>query len=36
VAREIEGAEHNERAWAARLDEPLIFLFAPRPTSAAG
>jgi enterochelin esterase-like enzyme len=27
VVRKIEGAEHNEAAWRARLDEPLLFLF---------
>ncbi|MEK7780886.1 MAG: alpha/beta hydrolase-fold protein [Verrucomicrobiota bacterium] len=27
VIRKIEGAEHNEAAWRARLDEPLLFLF---------
>lgn len=29
ISRVIEGGEHNEPAWAARLDEPLLFLFAP-------
>jgi predicted alpha/beta superfamily hydrolase len=24
---EAQGAEHNERAWRARIDRPLIFLF---------
>jgi predicted alpha/beta superfamily hydrolase len=24
---EATGAEHNERAWRARLDKPLVFLF---------
>ncbi len=27
VIRTVEGAEHNEAAWRARLDEPLRFLF---------
>jgi hypothetical protein len=27
VIHKIEGAEHNEAAWRARLDEPLLFLF---------
>lgn len=27
VIRKFEGAEHNEAAWRARLDEPLQFLF---------
>ncbi|MCP4248491.1 MAG: hypothetical protein GY778_15695 [bacterium] len=26
---EAAGAEHNERAWRARLDQPLIFFFGP-------
>lgn len=26
----IEGADHNENCWAARLDKPLSFLFSPR------
>ncbi len=26
----FEGAEHSEKAWAARLDRPLAFLFPPR------
>jgi len=30
VTRVFEGAGHNERDWAARLDEPLLFLLAPR------
>ena len=28
---EVEGAEHNERAWAARVDRLLRFLLAPAP-----
>lgn len=28
VARRFEGADHNEAAWRARLDEPLAFLYA--------
>jgi len=39
VSRVIPGAEHNEAAWAARLQEPLMYLFAPEklkgPVSAA-
>ena len=27
---EAQDAEHNERAWRARLDKPLVFLFARR------
>lgn len=27
VVRKFESAEHNEAAWRARLDEPLLFLF---------
>lgn len=27
IVRQFPGAEHNEAAWRARLDEPLIFLF---------
>lgn len=27
----IEGAEHNERAWRVRLEEPLVFLLGRRP-----
>ena len=30
VTRVFEGAGHSERDWAARLDEPLQFLLAPR------
>jgi len=30
VTKVFEGAGHNERDWAARLDEPLSFLLAPR------
>jgi enterochelin esterase-like enzyme len=30
VVRTFPGAEHNEAAWRARLDEPLTFLFGPR------
>jgi predicted alpha/beta superfamily hydrolase len=30
VANVIEGGEHNEAAWAARVDKPLTFLFAPK------
>ena len=30
VAKVYEGSGHNERDWAARLDEPLQFLLAPR------
>lgn len=30
VTKVFEGAGHNERDWAARLDEPLQFLLAPR------
>lgn len=26
VTRRFEGAEHNERAWRARIDEPLLVL----------
>jgi hypothetical protein len=26
VTRVFPGAEHNERAWRARVDEPLVFL----------
>ncbi len=29
------GADHNERAWRARLERPLQFLFSVRPTQAA-
>ena len=32
VTRVFPGAEHNEAAWRARLDEPLLFLLGPRPT----
>ena len=31
VVRKIPGAEHNEAAWRARLDEPLKFLFGKQP-----
>jgi len=27
---EAEGAEHNERAWAARVEQILVFLFPPK------
>ena len=27
VVRKFPGADHNEAAWRARLDEPLVFLF---------
>ncbi len=30
VVRKFPGAEHNEAAWRARLDEPLVFLFGGR------
>lgn len=30
IVRKYPGAEHNEAAWRARLDEPLIFLFGRR------
>lgn len=30
MTKVFEGAGHNERDWAARLDEPLQFLLAPR------
>jgi enterochelin esterase-like enzyme len=30
IARRIPGAQHNEAAWRARLDEPLTFLFSSR------
>jgi hypothetical protein len=30
VARRIEGAEHNEAAWRARLDDVLAFLYRAR------
>lgn len=30
MIRLFDGAGHNERAWAARLEEPLAFLLAPR------
>ena len=33
VVRKIEGADHNEAAWRARLDEPLTFLFGHRAES---
>ncbi len=33
VVRKIEGADHNEAAWRARLDEPLAFLFGSRARS---
>ena len=32
MVRKFPGAEHNEAAWRARLDEPLIFLFGSRST----
>jgi hypothetical protein len=28
------GAEHNERAWRARLEKPLVFLFGREPAAA--
>lgn len=31
VVRKFPGADHNEAAWKARLDEPLMFLFGGRP-----
>ena len=30
VVRRIEGAEHNEAAWRARLDDVLAFLYRAR------
>ena len=30
TTREVDGAGHNERDWAARLEAPLVFLLAPR------
>ena len=30
VVREYEGADHNEAAWRARLEDPLLFLFGYR------
>jgi glycosidase/enterochelin esterase-like enzyme len=30
VVRRYEGADHNETAWRARLEDPLAFLFGPR------
>jgi hypothetical protein len=27
VARVIDGGQHNEPAWAARVHEPLLFMF---------
>jgi len=30
VVRRYEGADHNEAAWRARLDDPLTFLFGRR------
>ena len=30
ITTRAAGAEHNERAWRARLDKPLIFLFGNR------
>jgi predicted alpha/beta superfamily hydrolase len=30
LSRVFEGAEHSEQAWAARLHEPLVFLFPSR------
>lgn len=34
ILHEFPGAEHNEAAWRARLDEPLIFLFGNSANSA--
>lgn len=34
TVRKIAGAEHNETAWRARLEEPLTFLFPNRPVPA--
>ena len=34
LLRVFEGTGHNERAWAARLEVPLLFLMAPPPTPA--
>jgi hypothetical protein len=31
VVRRYVGATHNEASWRARLEDPLTFLFAPRP-----
>jgi S-formylglutathione hydrolase FrmB len=31
VVRRYDGADHNEAAWRARLDDPLTFLFGRRP-----
>ncbi len=31
VIRRYEGATHNEASWRARLEDPLTFLFGPRP-----
>ena len=30
ITRVVDGAGHNERDWAARLEAPLVFLLAPR------
>jgi enterochelin esterase-like enzyme len=30
-SRVFPGTGHNERAWAARLEQPLVFLLSPRP-----
>ena len=30
VVREYEGADHNEAAWRARIDDPLTFMFGGR------
>jgi hypothetical protein len=27
VTRFYDGADHSEQSWAARLDQPLLFLF---------
>lgn len=31
---EVEGADHSERAWAARIEQVLRFLYPPRPAAA--
>jgi pimeloyl-ACP methyl ester carboxylesterase len=31
VVRRYEGATHNEASWRARLEDPLTFLFGPKP-----
>jgi pimeloyl-ACP methyl ester carboxylesterase len=31
VIRDYQGATHTEASWRARLDDPLTFLFGPRP-----